>query len=126
MDAWVRNNTDGGKEETALQATSTATPKNTQGAWKEQFFFKPLENLFHARPKKPKEHKRGAGRSQIVNYGRKTGMKQPKRLTRNQKELLKKRGMDPKDYMYHSESEKNIVLWRKSERRLVGIAKTEV
>ena len=126
MDAWVRNNTDGGKEETALQATSTATPKNTQGAWKEQFFFKPLENMFHARPKKPKEHKQGAGRSQVVNYGRKTGMKQPKRLTRNQKELLKKRGMDPKDYMYHSESERNIVLWRKSERQLVGIAKTEV
>lgn len=126
MDAWVRNNTDGGKEETALQATSTATPKNTQGAWKEQFFFKPLENLFHARPKKPKEHKQGAGRSQVVNYGRKTGMKQPKRLTRNQKELLKKRGMDPKDYMYHSESERNIVLWRKSERQLVGIAKMEV
>ena len=126
MDAWVRNNTDGGKEETALQATSTATPKNTQGAWKEQFFFKPLENLFHARPKKPKEHKQGAGRSQVVNYGRKTGMKQPKRLTRNQKELLKKRGMDPNDYMYHSESERDIVLWRKSERRLVGIAKMEV
>lgn len=126
MDAWVRNNTDGGKEETALQATSTATPKNTQGAWTEQFFFKPLENLFHARPKKPKEHKQGTGRSQVVNYGRKTGMKQPKRLTRNQKELLKKRGMDPKDYMYHSESERDIVLWRKSERRLVGIAKTEV
>ena len=126
MDAWVRNNTDGGKEETSLQATSTATPKNTQGAWKEQFFFKPLENLFHARPKKPKEHKQGAGRSQVVNYGRKTGMKQPKRLTRNQKELLKKRGMDPKDYMYHSESERNIVLWRKRERHLVGIAKTEV
>lgn len=126
MDAWVRNNTDGGKEETALQATSTATPKNTQGAWKEQFFFKPLENLFHARPKKPKEHKQGAGRSQVVNYGRKTGMKQPKRLTRNQNELLKKRGMDPKDYMYHSESERDIVLWRKSERRLVGIAKMEV
>lgn len=53
-------------------------------------------------------------------------MKQPKRLTRNQKELLRKRGMDPKDYMYHSESERNIVLWRKSERCLVGIAKTEV
>lgn len=53
-------------------------------------------------------------------------MKQPKRLTRNQKELLKKRDMDPKDYMYHSESERDIVLWRKSERRLVGIAKMEV
>ena len=53
-------------------------------------------------------------------------MKQPKRLTRNQKELLRKRGMNPKDYMYHSESERNIVLWKKSERCLVGIAKTEV
>lgn len=53
-------------------------------------------------------------------------MKQPKKLTRNQKELLKKKGMDPKDYMYHSETEKNIVLWRKSERCLVGLTKTEV
>jgi hypothetical protein len=42
MDAWVRFNTDGGNENTALQATSTATPNNTQGAWKEQFFFKTL------------------------------------------------------------------------------------
>lgn len=53
-------------------------------------------------------------------------MKQPKRLTRNQKEALRKRGMDPKDYMYHSESEKSIILWRKSERCLVGIEKMEV
>ena len=126
MDAWVRNNTDGGKEETALQATSAATPKNTQGAWTEQFFFIPLENLFHARPKKPREHKRSNGRSQVKIYGRNTGMKQPKKLTRNQKEYLRKRGMDPKDYMFHSESENNIILWRKSERTLVGIRKAEV
>ena len=42
MDAWVRHNTDGGKEETALQATSTATPKNTQGAWTGQFFLEAI------------------------------------------------------------------------------------
>lgn len=53
-------------------------------------------------------------------------MKQPKKLTRNQKEYLRKRGMDPKDYMFHSESENNIILWRKSERTLVGIRKAEV
>ena len=52
-------------------------------------------------------------------------MKQPKRLTRNQKEDLRKRGMDPKDYMYHSETEQNLILWKKSERVLVGIAKKE-
>ena len=50
-------------------------------------------------------------------------MKQPKKLTRRQKEDLKKRGLDPNDYMYHSETEKNIILWRKSERVLVGVSK---
>lgn len=30
-------------------------------------------------------------------------MKQPKKLTRNQKEILVKKGMNPDDYMLHSE-----------------------
>ena len=35
-------------------------------------------------------------------------MKQPKKLTRNQKEILVKKGMNPDDYMLHSEDEKEI------------------
>lgn len=31
----------------------------------EQLLFKALENLFHARPKKPREHNRGTGKSQV-------------------------------------------------------------
>ena len=34
-------------------------------------------------------------------------MKQPKKLTRNQKEILVKKGMNPDDYMLHSEDEKD-------------------
>ncbi|MCU6685709.1 hypothetical protein OCV99_03895 [Dorea acetigenes] len=64
----MRNNTDGGKEETALQATSTATPNNTQGAWTEQLLFKALENLFHARPNKPREHNGVLAESQVSKY----------------------------------------------------------
>ena len=30
-------------------------------------------------------------------------MKQPKKLTRNQKEILVKKGMNPDDYMLHSD-----------------------
>lgn len=50
-------------------------------------------------------------------------MKQPKKLTRRQKEDLKKRGLDPNDYMYHSETEKSIILWPKSEHFLIGVSK---
>lgn len=51
---WVRNNTDGGKEETALQANKYSYPKEYSREHTEQLLFKALENLFHARPKKPK------------------------------------------------------------------------
>lgn len=50
-------------------------------------------------------------------------MKQPKKLTRRQKEDLKKRGLDPNDYMYHSETEKNILLRQKSKQKIVIISK---
>lgn len=36
-------------------------------------------------------------------------MKQPKKLTRNQKEILVKKGMNPDDYMLHSEDEKEMI-----------------
>lgn len=45
-------------------------------------------------------------------------MKQPKKLTRNQKEILTKRGMDPDKYMLHSEDEKEMILYNKKEKRL--------
>lgn len=50
-------------------------------------------------------------------------MKQPKKLTRRQKEDLKKRGLDPNDYMYHSETEKSILLRQKSKQKIVIISK---
>lgn len=43
--AWMRGcelNPGGEHGKLALQATSTATPNNTQGAWKEQLLFKTL------------------------------------------------------------------------------------
>ena len=40
-------------------------------------------------------------------------MKQPKKLTRNQKEILVKKGMNPDDYMLHSEDEKEITAPKK-------------
>ena len=42
-------------------------------------------------------------------------MKQPKKLTRNQKEILVKKGMNPDDYMLHSEDEKEMILYNKPE-----------
>ena len=45
-------------------------------------------------------------------------MKQPKKLTRNQKELLVKKGMNPDDYMLHSEDENERILYNKKEKRL--------
>ena len=50
-------------------------------------------------------------------------MKQPKKLTRNQKELLVKKGMNPDDYMLHSEDEKEMILYNKKEKRLEAVEK---
>ena len=51
-------------------------------------------------------------------------MKQPKKLTRNQKELLIKNGMNSDDYMLHSEDDKELILstgkkrdWRQSKSK---------
>lgn len=43
-------------------------------------------------------------------------MKQPKKLTRNQKEILVKKGMNPDDYMLHSEDEKEMILYNRKEK----------
>lgn len=42
-------------------------------------------------------------------------MKQPKKLTRNQKEILVKKGMNPDDYMLHSEDEKEMILYNRKK-----------
>lgn len=44
-------------------------------------------------------------------------MKQPKKLTRNQKEILVKKGMNPDDYMLHSEDEKEMILYNRKEKK---------
>ena len=58
-------------------------------------------------------------------------MKQPKKLTRNQKEILTrnqkeilvKKGMNPDDYMLHSEDEKEMILYNRKEKRLEAVEK---
>ena len=47
-------------------------------------------------------------------------MKQPKKLTRNQKEILVKKGMNPDDYMLHSEDEKEMILYNRSTGMRAG------
>ena len=51
-------------------------------------------------------------------------MKQPKKLTRNQKEILVKKGMNPDDYMLHSEDEKEMILYNRKEKRLEAVEKS--
>ena len=48
-------------------------------------------------------------------------MKQPKKLTRNQKEILVKKGMNPDDYMLHSEDEKEMILYNRKEKIKINL-----
>lgn len=50
-------------------------------------------------------------------------MKQPKKLTREQKTLLTKRGLDPDDYMLHSENDHELILYNRKEKRLEAVEK---
>ena len=50
-------------------------------------------------------------------------MKQPKKLTRNQKEILVKKRMNPDDYKLHSEDEKEMILYNRKEKRLEAVEK---
>ena len=60
----------------------------------------------------------------IINeVKRREHMKQPKKLTRNQKEILVKKGMNPDDYMLHSEDEKEMILYNRKEKRLEAVEK---
>ena len=42
-------------------------------------------------------------------------MKQPKKLTRNQKKILDKNGFDPDIYMFCSEEGSTMTLWNKQK-----------
>lgn len=44
-------------------------------------------------------------------------------LQRNQKEILVKKGMNPDDYMLHSEDEKEMILYNRKEKRLEAVEK---
>ena len=50
-------------------------------------------------------------------------MKQPKKLTRNQKEYVRKLGKNPEDYMLHSEDGQELILYNKREKRLESVQK---
>lgn len=50
-------------------------------------------------------------------------MKQPKKLTRNQKEILMTKGMNPDEYMLHSEDDEEMILYNKKEKRLEAVEK---
>ena len=50
-------------------------------------------------------------------------MKQPKKLTRNQKELLARKSMDPKCYMYVEEDNHELVVVSKATNELKRVAK---
>jgi hypothetical protein len=50
-------------------------------------------------------------------------MKQPKKLTRDQKEFLKKKGMNPDDYMFVSEDNNFMKLYEKKQQLVEIIAK---
>lgn len=50
-------------------------------------------------------------------------MKQPKKLTWKQKQIVNKAGKNPDDYMLHSEDENELILYNKVEKRLESVAK---
>lgn len=50
-------------------------------------------------------------------------MKQPKKLTWKQKQLVSKAGKNPEDYMLHQETDEELILYNKKEKRLESIEK---
>lgn len=51
-------------------------------------------------------------------------MKQPKKLTRNQKEFLRKKGYDWEDYMFSLETSENITFFNKKTGEMMVLEKT--
>ena len=80
-----------------------------------------MENLFHARPKKPREHNEVLVKVKYI--GEQKSMKQPKKLTWKQKQIVAKAGKNPEDYMLHSEDESELILYNKVEKRLETVEK---
>lgn len=50
-------------------------------------------------------------------------MKQPKKLTWKQKQIISANGLNPDDYMLHSEDEHELVLYNEREKRLESVQK---
>lgn len=50
-------------------------------------------------------------------------MKQPKKLTWKQKQIVSEAGLNPKEYMLHSENNEELVLYNKKEKRLESLKK---
>ena len=50
-------------------------------------------------------------------------MKQPKKLTWKQKQIVSNAGLNPDDYMLHSEDDSELILYNKKEKRLESVTK---
>ena len=50
-------------------------------------------------------------------------MKQPKKLTWKQKQIVSRAGKNPDNYMFHSEDDTEIILYNKKEKRLESVKK---
>lgn len=50
-------------------------------------------------------------------------MKQPKKLTWKQKQIVGRAGKNPDDYMLHAENEDELILYNKKEKRLESVKK---
>lgn len=50
-------------------------------------------------------------------------MKQPKKLTWKQKQIVSEAGKNPDDYMLHAENEDELILYNKKKKRLELVKK---
>lgn len=48
-------------------------------------------------------------------------MKQPKKLTRNQKEFVKSKRRDPNNYMFISQNDTHMYLWNKKKEVITSL-----
>lgn len=118
---WVRINNRWRQGRNRTAGNEYSYPKQYSGSIRNSSLKKALENLFHARPNKPREHNEVLAKVKYLKE--KNSMKQPKKLTRNQKEYVKKLGKNPEDYMLHSEDDCEMILYNKREKRLESVQK---
>ena len=50
-------------------------------------------------------------------------MKQPKKLTWKQEQIVAKAGKNPENYMLHSEDDSELILYNKVEKKLESVEK---